>query len=135
MNLPPEAHAILGLIISGAFYDNIKIATTLSYGLAKESLSKYLPFKENELDIIEAEIISCDDKISNSKEDLEKYINENKTIQKIIQDIGKREPLKVKKIVNSFKKNDTTSFDLELGDNVKITDSFNENENCEINIR
>ena len=134
MNLSPEAHTILGLIISGAFYDQVKIATILSYNLAKESLSSYLPLNEDEIGIIEAEIISCD-KVYNSKEEFQKYINENKIIQKVIQNMEKREPIKVKEIVNSFKKNDTTNFDLSLGENVKITDSFNENKNCEINIR
>ena len=135
MNLSPETQTILGLIISGAFYDQVKIATALSFDLAKETLAKHLPLKKDELDAIEAEILSLDSEVYSSVEEFQKHINENETIQMILKNLEEREPKKVKEIVNSFQKNDTTSFDLTLGNNVKITDSFNENENCEIKIR
>ena len=135
MNLSPETQTLLGLIISGAFYDQVKIATALSFDLAKETLAKHLPLKKDELDAIEAEILSLDSEVYSSVEEFQKHINENETIQMILKNLEEREPKKVKEIVNSFQKNDTTSFDLTLGNNVKITDSFNENENCEIKIR
>lgn len=135
MNLSPEVQTALNLIISGAFYDQVKIASALSFNIAKETLTKHLPLKKDEIDTIEAEILSCDNKIYNSEEEFQKYINENKTIQTILKNLEEREPKKVKEIVNSFQKNNTTSFDLTLGNNMKITDSFNENENCEIKIK
>jgi len=135
MNLSPEVQTALNLIIGGAFYDQVKIASALSFNIAKETLAKYLPLKKDEIDTIEAEILSLDSKVYSSAEELQKYINENETIQIILKNLEEREPKKVKEIVNSFKKNNTTSFDLTLGDNVKIADSFNENENCEIKIR
>ena len=107
----------------------------ITYDSAKSSLAKLLPLNEKELDIIEAEIISCDKKSYESQKSLYEYIYQNNIIQNIFKDIEKREPEKSKEIVNSFKNNKTTKFNLELNSNDIIKSSFNQNEGCEFTIK
>ena len=135
MNLSPETQIILSWMIGGAFWDQIKIASSSAYHLAKETLANNLPLNQDELDLIEAEIVSCDEASFESFETLQNYITDNNTIQEVLVGMEQREPAKLKEIVNSFKNNKNTKMDLELGDSLKVQSAFNNNSDSEINIK
>lgn len=135
VTIPPEFVNIASWIAGGIFYDQIKIATMISYDSAKSSLAKLLPLNEKELDVIEAEIISCDKEIYKSQELLYECISKNNVIRSIFAELESREPKKSREIVNSFKKNENSVFDLTLGDSDVIKSSFNNNQDSEIIIR
>ena len=61
----------------------------------KNGLSKAfekLPFKKNELEIIEAEIIEADVSVLEDKENFFKFIQENTQIQELMNEVRQREP-------------------------------------------
>jgi hypothetical protein len=126
---------VANMILGGIFYDQVKIATVTSYELVKLSLSQKLPLKDEELDIIETEIVSIDKELYSSEESLSELIGQNETIQNILKQLEKREPEKSKEVVNSFKRNKKTDFDLDLSDVDTVKSSFNNNEDCEIKIK
>jgi len=130
-----EFQTVAGWLIGGLFYDEIKVATSISYGKVKSLLSKELPLKEDELDIIEAEIVTCEEKHLDSKELFYEYISHNQTIQEVLKSLEKREPQKSKEIVNAFKNNKKTKFNLDLENVDAVKSSFNGNDDCEINIK
>ena len=130
-----EFLTIANLILSGLFYDQVKVATVTSYDLVKSSLSKKLPLQDKELDIIETEIVAMDKESYTSVESLSELIGQNETIQNILKQLEKREPEKSKEVVNSFKSNKKTEFDLDLSSVDTVKSSFNNNEDCEINIK
>ena len=130
-----EFSTIANLILSGLFYDQVKVATVTSYDLVKSSLSKKLPLQDKELDIIETEIVAMDKESYTSVESLSELIGQNETIQNILKQLEKREPEKSKEVVNSFKNNKKTEFDLNLSDLNTLKSSFNNNEDCEIKIK
>ena len=127
MTITQEFVNIASWIAGGIFYDQIKIATMITYDSAKNSLAKLLPLNDKELNIIEAEIISCDKEIYKSQELLYAYISQNNIIQNIFTELESREPEKSREIVNSFKKNENSIFDLTLGDSDVVKSSFNNN--------
>jgi len=135
MNIQAEFLTVANLILSGVFYDQIKVATVTSYDLVKLSLSKKLPLQEKELDIIETEIVAMDKELYSSEESLSTLISQNKTIQNILKQLEKREPEKSKEVVNSFKHNKKTKFDLDLSTVDTVKSSFNNNDDCEIKIK
>jgi hypothetical protein len=124
---------ILTLIISGACYDSIKTTGILGLEYAKDKLKKVIPFLDDEIETINNEIqmVSCDI----SENELKEYILKNQVIQKILVDFEKREPKATKKIIESFNKNKDTEFNLSLDKEYVIKNSFNDNQNCKINIR
>ena len=130
-----EFQTVAGWVIGGLFYDEIKVATSISYGKVKSLLSKELALKDDELDIIEAEIVACEEKHLDSKELFYEYIAQNKTIQEVLKSLEKREPQKSKEIVNAFKNNKKTKFNLDLESVDAVKSSFNGNDDCEINIK
>jgi Asp-tRNA(Asn)/Glu-tRNA(Gln) amidotransferase C subunit len=135
MEMTAEFLNVANMILSGIFYDQVKIATVSSYELAKLSLSKKLPLKDEELDIIETEIVSMDKELYSSEESLAKLIAQSETIQNILKQLEKREPEKSKEMVNSFKHNKKMKFDLDLSSVDTVKSSFNNNEDCEIKIK
>lgn len=124
---------ILALIISGACYDSIKTTGILGLEYAKDKLKKVIPFLDNEIETINNEIkmVSC----NISENELKEYILKNQVIQKILVGIEKREPESIKKIIESFQNNKDTEFNLSLDKEVIVKKSFNDNQNCKINIR
>ena len=61
----------------------------------KSALSKAfhkLPFKKNELEIIEAEIIEADVSVLGDKEKFLEFIQENTQIQELMNEVSQREP-------------------------------------------
>jgi len=130
-----EFLTIANLLLGGLFYDQVKVATVTSYDLVKSSLSKKLPLQDKELDIIETEIVAMDKESYTSVESLSELIGQNETIQNILKQLEKREPEKSKEVVNSFKNNKKTEFDLNLSDLNTLKSSFNNNEDCEIKIK
>ena len=130
-----EFQTVAGWVIGGLFYDEIKVATSISYGKVKSLLSKELPLKDDELDIIEAEIVACEEKHLDSKELFYEYIAQNQTIQEVLKSLEKREPQKSKEIVNAFKNNKKTKFNLDLESVDVVKSSFNGNDDCEMNIK
>jgi len=135
MTMPSEFLTVANLILSGIFYDQVKVATVTSYELVKLSLSKKLPLRDEELDIIETEIVSMDKELYSSEESLSQLIGQNETIQNILKQLEKREPKKSKEVVNSFKHNKKTKFDLDLSSVDTVKSSFNNNEDSEIKIK
>ena len=130
-----EFLTVADLILSGLFYDQVKISTVTSYDLVKLSLSKKLALEKKELDIIETEIVSIDKKSYGAEEKLVALISENEVIQNILKELEKREPEKSKEVVNSFKHNKRTGFELDLSGIDTVKSSFNNNEDCEIKIK
>ena len=130
-----EFLTIANLILSGVFYDQVKVATVTSYDLVKLSLSKKLSLEEKELDIIETEIVSMDKELYSSEESLSQLIAQNEIIQNILKQLEKREPEKSKEVLNSFKHNKKMKFDLDLSSVDTVKSSFNNNEDCEIKIK
>ena len=69
----------------------------------KTALSK-LPFKQNEIEVIEAEIIEIDNSLFSNKEKFLEYINDNKSINEIMKTISTREPnINIEKAFNDIK--------------------------------
>ena len=130
-----EFLTVANLILSGLFYDQVKISTVTSYDLVKLSLSKKLALEKKELDIIETEIVSIDKKSYGAEEKLVALISENEVIQNILKELEKRAPEKNKELINSFKHNKKTKFDLDLSGIDTVKSSFNNNEDSEIKIK
>lgn len=124
--------AVLGYIVGGIYYDSIKVMAISSYTNIREKVRKYLSLDENEICVIEQEIEKIDKNIT--LEEFRSYITTNTQINKILKNLQTREPQKTKEIIESFKNNKDTKFDLLFGDNYLIKNSFNENQNCEIKI-
>jgi hypothetical protein len=69
----------------------------------KTPLSK-LPFKKNELEVIEAEIIDNEDCLLLDKDSFLEFINSNQNISQIIESINQREPnINIEKAFNDIK--------------------------------
>jgi len=69
----------------------------------KTVLSK-LPFKKNELEVIEAEIIDNEDSLLSDKDRFLEFINNNRNISQIIESINQREPnINIEKAFNNIK--------------------------------
>lgn len=124
-----EFLTVANLILSGLFYDQVKVATVSSYDLIKSS------FQEKELDIIETEILAMDKELYSSEESLSMLISKNEVIQNILKELEKRAPEKNKELINSFKHNKKTKFDLDLSGIDTVKSSFNNNEDSEIKIK
>jgi len=72
-------------------------------GSVKIALSK-LPFKKNELEVIEAEIIDNEDSLLSDKDRFLEFINSNQNINQIIESINQREPnINIEKAFNDIK--------------------------------
>lgn len=126
---------VANLILSGLFYDQIKIAGLTSYELVKSSLAKQLPLKKEELELIETEIVSIDKSLYDSEAMLNQLIIQNNNIQNTLKQVEMREPQKSKEVVNSFKHNKNTKFDLDLSNVDTVKSSFNNNQDAEINVK
>lgn len=124
--------AVLGYMVGGIYYDAVKSTTVSSFVAIKEKVKKYFPLDENEIFAIEREIEKADKNIT--LEEFRNYITSNEQIIEILKKLQNREPQKTKEIIDSFKNNKDTKFDLLFGDNYLIKNSFNENQNCEIKI-
>jgi len=133
--MPEEFLTVANLILSGMFYDQIKVVGSTSYELTKNHLLSKLPIGEKELDVIETEIIAMDKNSYNSEETLNKLISENQNIQNILKELVEKEPAKTKEVVNSFKHNKKTKLDLDLSSVDTVKSSFNNNEDCDIKIK
>jgi len=80
--------------------ENIKEKLKSSVNTA---LSK-LPFKQNEIELIEAEIIKNEDSLLLNKDTFLEFINNNKNISQIIENINQREPsISIEKAFNDIK--------------------------------
>ena len=124
--------AVLGYIVGGIYYDAVKTTSVSGFMAIKEKVKKYFPLDENEIFAIEREIEKADKNIT--LEEFRNYITSNEQIIEILKKLQNREPQKTKEIIDSFKNNKDTKFDLLFGDNYLIENSFNENQNCEIKI-
>ena len=124
--------AVLGYMVGGIYYDAVKTTTVSSFMAIKEKVKKYFSLDENEVFLIEKEIEKIDKNIT--IEEFRNYITSNEQISEILKNLQTREPQKTKEIIDSFKNNKDTKFDLLFGDNYLIKNSFNENQNCEIKI-
>lgn len=124
--------AVLGYMVGGIYYDAVKTTTVSSFMAIKEKVKKYFSLDENEVSLIEKEIEKIDKNIT--LEEFRNYITSNEQISEILKKFQTREPQKTKEIIDSFKNNKDTKFDLLFGDNYLIKNSFNENQNCEIKI-
>lgn len=124
--------AVLGYIVGGIYYDAVKTTTVSSFTAIKEKINKFFSLDENEIFVIEREIEKVDKDIT--LEEFRTYITSNEQISEILKNLQNREPQKTKEIIESFKDNKDTKFDLLFGDNYLIKNSFNENQNCEIKI-
>lgn len=124
--------AVLGYMVGGIYYDAVKTTTVSSVMAIKEKVKKYFSLNENEVSLIEKEIEKVDKNIT--LEEFRSYITANEQISEILKNLQTREPQKTKEIIDSFKNNKDTKFDLLFGDNYLIENSFNENQNCEIKI-
>lgn len=124
--------AVLGYMVGGIYYDAVKTTTVSSVMAIKEKVKKYFSLDENEVSLIEKEIEKVDKNIT--LEEFRNYISSNEQISEILKNLQNREPQKTKEIIESFKDNKDTKFDLLFGDNYLIKNSFNENQNCEIKI-
>jgi hypothetical protein len=124
--------AVLGYMVGGIYYDAVKTTTVSSFIAIKEKVKKYFSLDENEVSLIEKEIEKADKNIT--LEEFRNYIIANEQISEILKNLQTREPQKTKEIIDSFKNNKDTKFDLLFGDNYLIKNSFNENQNCEIKI-
>jgi hypothetical protein len=124
--------AVLGYMVGGIYYDAVKTTTVSSFMAIKEKVKKYFSLDENEVSLIEKEIEKVDKNIT--LEEFRNYITTNEQISEILKNLQNREPQKTKEIIESFKNNKDTKFDLLFGDNYLIENSFNENQNCEIKI-
>lgn len=127
-----SSQAILGYVVGGIYYDVVKTTTVSSFIAIKEKVKKYFSLDENEISLIEKEIEKADKNIT--LEEFRNYIIANEQISEILKKLQTREPQKTKEIIESFKNNKDTKFDLLFGDNYLIKNSFNENQNCEIKI-
>lgn len=123
---------VLGYIVGGIYYDAVKTTTVSSFMTIKEKVKKYFSLDEKEVSLIEKEIEKVDKNIT--LEEFRNYIITNEQISEILKNLQTREPQKTKEIIDSFKNNKDTKFDLLFGDNYLIKNSFNENQNCEIKI-
>jgi len=124
--------AVLGYMVGGIYYDAVKTTTVSSFIVIKEKVKKYFSLDENEVSLIEKEIEKVDKNIT--IEEFRNYITSNEQISEVLRNLQNREPQKTKEIIESFKNNKDTKFDLLFGDNYLIKNSFNENQNCEIKI-
>ncbi|MFW2586001.1 hypothetical protein [Aliarcobacter butzleri] len=124
--------AVLGYMVGGIYYDAVKSTTVSSFVAIKEKVKKYFSLDENEVSLIEKEVEKVDKNIT--FEEFRNYIIANEQISEILKNLQTREPQKTKEIIESFKNNKDTKFDLLFGDNYLIKNSFNENQNCEIKI-
>ena len=124
--------AVLGYMVGGIYYDAVKSTTVSSFVAIKEKVKKYFSLDENEVSLIEKEVEKVDKNIN--LEEFRNYIIANEQISEILKNLQTREPQKTKEIIESFKNNKDTKFDLLFGDNYLIKNSFNENQNCEIKI-
>lgn len=124
--------AVLGYMVGGIYYDAVKTTTVSSVMAIKEKVKKYFSLDENEVSLIEKEIEKADKNIT--IEEFRNYITSNEQISEVLRNLQNREPQKTKEIIESFKNNKDTKFDLLFGDNYLIKNSFNENQNCEIKI-
>lgn len=124
--------AVLGYMVGGIYYDAVKTTTVSSFMAIKEKVKKYFSLDENEVSLIEKEIEKVDKNIT--IEEFRSYITDNIKISEILKNLQTREPQETKEIIESFKNNKDTKFDLLFGDNYLIKNSFNENQNCEIKI-
>lgn len=124
--------AVLGYIVGGIYYDAVKNTTVSSFITIKEKVKKYFSLDENEVSLIEKEVEKVDKNIT--LEEFRNYIIANEQISEILKNLQTRESQKTKEIIESFKNNKDTKFDLLFGDNYLIENSFNENQNCEIKI-
>lgn len=124
--------AVLGYIVGGIYYDAVKTTTVSSFITMKEKVKKYFSLDENEVSLIEKEVEKVDKNIT--LEEFRNYIIANEQISEILKNLQTRESQKTKEIIESFKNNKDTKFDLLFGDNYLIENSFNENQNCEIKI-
>lgn len=127
-----SSQAILGYVVGGIYYDVVKTTTVSSFIAIKEKVKKYFSLDENEISLIEKEIEKVDKNIT--LEEFRNYIIANEQISEILKNLQTRESQKTKEIIESFKNNKDTKFDLLFGDNYLIENSFNENQNCEIKI-
>ena len=66
------------------------VKTQIKDGLSK-ALEK-LPFKKNELEVVEAEIIEADVEVLENKEKFLEFFKDNAHIQKLMNEITQREP-------------------------------------------
>ena len=130
--MPSEFLTVANLILSGIFYDQVKVATITSYDLIKLKWQEQLPLSNDDADIIETELVSEE---YESQEALVEVIQSNEKIQEILKALVKREPEKSKEVVNSFKHNKKTKFDLDLSSVDTVKSSFNNNEDSEIKIK
>lgn len=124
--------AVLGYIVGGMYYDAVKTTTVSSFITIKEKVKKFFSLDENEVSLIEKEVEKVDKNIT--LEEFRNYIIANEQISEILKNLQTRESQKTKEIIESFKNNKDTKFDLLFGDNYLIENSFNENQNCEIKI-
>lgn len=124
--------AVLSYMVGGIYYDAVKTTTVSSFMAIKEKVKKYFSLDENEISLIEKEIEKVDKNIT--IEEFRNYITSNEQISEVLRNLQNREPQKTKEIIESFKNNKDTKFDLLFGDNYLIKNSFNENQNCEIKI-
>jgi hypothetical protein len=124
--------AVLGYMVGGIYYDAVKTTAVSNFIAIKEKVKKYFSLDENEISLIEKEIEKVDKNIT--LEEFRNYITSNEQISEVLRNLQNREPQKTKEIIDSFKNNKDTKFDLLFGDNYLIENSFNENQNCEIKI-
>jgi hypothetical protein len=124
--------AVLGYMVGGIYYDAVKTTAISNFMAIKEKVKKYFSLDENEVSLIEKEIEKVDKNIT--IEEFRSYITSNEQISEILKNLQTREPQKTKEIIDSFKNNKDTKFDLLFSDNYLIKNSFNENQNCEIKI-
>ena len=124
--------AVLGYMVGGIYYDAVKTTAVSNFMAIKEKVKKYFSLDENEVSLIEKEIEKANKNIT--LEEFRNYIIANEQISEILKNLQTREPQKTKEIIESFKNNKDTKFDLLFGDNYLIENSFNENQNCEIKI-
>jgi hypothetical protein len=124
--------AVLGYVVGGIYYDAVKITAVSNFMAIKEKVRKYFSLDENEISVIEKEIEKVDKNIT--LEEFRNYITSNEQISEILKNLQNREPQKTKEIIESFKNNKDTEFELLFGDNYLIKNSFNENQNCKIKI-
>jgi len=69
----------------------------------KTALSK-LPFKQNEIEVIEAEIIKIDNSLLSNKEKFLEFISNNQNINQIMRNINQRESnINIEKAFNDIK--------------------------------
>lgn len=123
---------VLGYMVGGIYYDAVKTTAVSNFIAIKEKVKKYFSLDENEVSLIEKEIEKADKNIT--LEEFRNYIIANEQISEILKNLQTREPQKTKEIIDSFKNNKDTKFDLLFGDNYLIKNSFNGNQNCEIKI-